>query len=105
MGEIKDYLQQVKRILTKVLGDRFNGLILYGSTARGDNMPDSDIDLLVLLNDSVSLTKDLKTIIKNIYSIQLDANRTIHALPVNFRDYQTGEYALYRNIKKEGVII
>lgn len=32
-------------------GDRLRGLFLFGSRARGDNRPDSDYDVAVVLND------------------------------------------------------
>lgn len=42
-------IQNCKEILEKHYGDRFAGLILCGSQARGQAEAGSDIDLLVLL--------------------------------------------------------
>ena len=41
-------IQKCKKLLEKHYGDRFAGLILYGSQARGQAEGGSDIDLLVL---------------------------------------------------------
>ena len=41
-------IQRCKEILEKHYGDRFAGLILYGSQARGQAEAGSDIDLLVV---------------------------------------------------------
>jgi hypothetical protein len=53
-------IQKCKEILEKHYGDRFAGLILYGSQARGQAETGSDIDLLVWLQASF----DLKQIIR-----------------------------------------
>ena len=34
---------------------------------------------------------------------KLEVLRPIHAKPVNEKDYAAGEYALYRNAKREGI--
>ena len=48
-AEEKSALIQFKTDLKKVLGDRFIELRLFGSKARGDDRPDSDIDVLVIV--------------------------------------------------------
>ena len=50
----EEILKQVKTRLKAKYGDRLCGIILYGSEARGDAEPDSDIDLLVLLKGPVN---------------------------------------------------
>lgn len=98
----QDTLRQIKDNLAKTYGERLRGVILYGSEARGDASEDSDIDLLVLLTGPIRLWKELTAIIDAIYSIQLDVERSIHAIPVNVDDYEAGEYSLYRNVRREG---
>lgn len=66
-------------------------------------MPDSDIDLLVILDGGVNLWEDISKIVDAIYPLQLEVMRPIHALPVAAADYEAGEYALYRNAKREGI--
>jgi predicted nucleotidyltransferase len=41
----------LKQALTDRYGDRLRGILLYGSRARGDFGPESDYDVVVLLND------------------------------------------------------
>ncbi len=89
--------------LQAAFGDRLQGVVLYGSEARGEAGPDSDIDLLVLLEGPVNLGKDLWTAIEAVYPVQLETDRPIHPMPVDARSYEAGEFALYRNAKREGV--
>jgi uncharacterized protein len=96
-------LAKIKARLQEVYGDRLRGVVLYGSEARGEATPDSDIDLLVLLTGPVTLGRDLRTIIHALYPLQLEMDRILEAFPVDEEDYLRGEYAWYRNVQKEGI--
>lgn len=96
---------QIKHRLRAAFGERLKGVVLYGSEARGEKTEDSDVDLLVLLDGPVSLLRDLETIVHALYPLQLQIFRPIHAVPVNADAYEAGEFGLYRNAKKEGVML
>src|SRR6266545_4040140 len=42
-------LSELRRELARILGDRFEAAYLFGSRARGDQRPDSDLDVLVVV--------------------------------------------------------
>jgi len=42
-------LRKIKAELARLYGPRLAGVVLYGSRARGDHRPDSDIDLIALI--------------------------------------------------------
>ena len=46
------YLQAFKDGLLERLGDELIALVLYGSVARGEARPESDVDLLIILRDA-----------------------------------------------------
>ena len=98
-------LNHIKDRLEDAYGDRLQGIILYGSEARGEAEPDSDIDLLVLLSGPIELWNDIRTNVDSLYDLQLEVIRPIHAMPVDVEVFQAGEYAVYRNAKREGVFI
>jgi len=98
-------LQDMKARLQTAFGERFRGLVLYGSEARGEATQESDIDLLVLLEGPVFLWDDLTTIINALYPLQLEVLRPIEAIPVDIGEYEAGDYSLYRSAKEEGIVV
>ena len=96
---------RLKAHLHKAFGNRLQGVVLYGSEARREATPESDIDLLVLLTGPVALGQDLWTCIDALYPLQLEMGRPIHPLPVDAKVYEKGEYALYRNARRDGVLV
>lgn len=96
---------RLKTHIQKAFGDRLRGVVLYGSEARHDATPESDIDLLVLLAGPVALGQDLWTCIDALYPLQLEIGRPIHPLLVDAAVYEKGEYALYRNVRRDGVLV
>jgi uncharacterized protein len=102
---IRETIQKCKIALKDYYGARLNGLILYGSAARGQSGPASDIDLLVLLNQPVDYFSELRQIIDLLYPIQLESDQLISARPVPLEDYEMGRIALYRNAKREGIAV
>ena len=96
-------LSGMRKTLEGVFAQRLRGVILFGSQARGEDTPDSDIDLLVLLDGPVDLGDDLKAAIKTLYPLVLELGRPIHPLPVDIREYEAQEFPLYRNAKREGI--
>jgi predicted nucleotidyltransferase len=96
---------RIHALLDDAFGDRLQGVVLYGSEARGTADSDSDADLLVLLRGPMALGNDLKTIIDALYPLQLEVERPIHALPVEATVYAEGEFLLYRNARKEGILL
>ena len=56
--QMKDLLKQYISEIQRLYGAHLHQIILYGSYARGDFTPDSDIDLMILLDLSDSEIKE-----------------------------------------------
>lgn len=105
MDSSNQIVQQCKEVLAKQYGKRLKGVILYGSLARGDGTPASDIDLLVLLEPPVDYFAELWNLIEILYPIQLESEQLISAKPVSVSDFELGSLSLYRNARREGVAV
>lgn len=96
-------LRDIKARLTVVYGARLRGVILYGSEARGEGRPDSDIDVLALLDGPVVTWQAVKAASEAVYPLILNTGRTIDVMPVNIRDYEKGDAPLYLSAARDGV--
>ncbi|MBE9119156.1 nucleotidyltransferase domain-containing protein [Lusitaniella coriacea LEGE 07157] len=53
--KLKSILNQLRSHFEQIYGDRLVKMVLFGSQARGDARPDSDIDVLIVLKGEVNL--------------------------------------------------
>ncbi len=108
----KNELQVItKRIIEEafnLLADKIYKIILYGSYARGDFTPESDVDVIILLNcskDEVRLYRKQVSRLSSRIGLQNDVEISI--LLRDRASYEEGMKVLpfYRNINQEGIIL
>lgn len=58
--ELKSILDKLAESLINVYRDKLKSVILYGSFARGTAAPESDIDVLVLVDSPLEELKNIK---------------------------------------------
>jgi len=105
MAAMDEIVIKCRAVLEKHYGSRFKGLVLYGSVARKGADPTSDIDLLVLLRPPFDYFHELRQLIDVLYPIQLESERLISAKPVPLDEFEEGRLQLYRNAKREGILL
>jgi uncharacterized protein len=98
-------LMHLKQDLQDLYGDQLLHLTLFGSQARGDAEPGSDIDLLVVLKSLVNPGEEIKRTGKIIADLSLHYEVVISCLFMSETHYQTRNGSLLRNIRKEGVLL
>lgn len=99
----QELLVEIRVRLAAVHGSRLRGVVLYGSEARGEATPDSDIDVLVLLDDPIDFGRDLERNLQALYAFSLELGHPISALPISAQGYATIDCPLYRNARREGI--
>ena len=60
--KLQTILAELKSRLEALYGDRLVNLVLYGSQARGDAEPGSDIDVLVVLRGPVNAGEEISRV-------------------------------------------
>lgn len=92
----------------QIYGEKLSEVILYGSCARGDNAPDSDIDILLLLAVEPQEIGAERNKIFDV-SDKLDLEYDVVLAPVLQSKAVYEKYlpvsAFYQNVLKEGVKI
>jgi len=100
--------EAIHRFLRRV-ADRYDlaGAILYGSRARGNHRPDSDVDVAVLLKgEHQKVLKVALAMSDMAYDVLLETGINISPLPVWLDEWERPERysnpTLLRNIAREG---
>ncbi len=101
-------LSDVKVEVLKVFGDKLRQLILFGSYARNEQDNESDIDIMILAEESeVELRKNRPLVADIIAELTMKHEKLISITQVPYKRYH--EYLdvlpFYRNVYEEGVEI
>ena len=105
---IHDIVYSFATQLKKVLGTKLSKIILYGSYARGDFQPNSDVDIMILVTMSDTDIKKIENQIYDIaYDIELETGLIISPIIKNEENYIYWLETLpfYKNVETEGVVI
>jgi predicted nucleotidyltransferase len=95
---------EIRARLEAIFAGRLREVILFGSEARNEAQADSDIDILVVLEEPIRFGHDLDQITRALYPFQLQIpERPLQAIPASEQHYRSGEYALYRQARSEGI--
>ncbi|MDE5088224.1 MAG: nucleotidyltransferase domain-containing protein [Trichodesmium sp. St16_bin2-tuft] len=101
--QLKEIIAKTRLGLENLYGQQLDRLILFGSQARGDARPDSDIDLLIVLKNSFDYSQESDRISYLIADICLEYTVVISCVFATLQKYQEYDGGLFRNIRQEGI--
>jgi predicted nucleotidyltransferase len=109
-SRIEPRVQEAVRLFLQRVSDahHIDGAILFGSRARRDHRPDSDVDVAVLLHGRQGPFLDTKLALADIaYDVLLETGILIQPLPVWEDEWEHPDHAanprLIRTIAREGL--
>lgn len=95
-------VQAVAADLRKLYGKRLRKVVLFGSWARGDAHPESDIDVLVVLDRVDDWWREHQRMSDILYRHSLENDTVVSALVVSEPEYATAQRPVLIRIRAEG---
>lgn len=89
--------------LEQIYGNRLRGVYLYGSAARDQLTPESDIDIAVVLDKLTNRYAELKRTSKIGSDLTLETSSLVMFLFVDETDFRNGRFSIHRAIKEQGI--
>ncbi len=97
-------LARIKKQVKEI--DPLADIILYGSRARGDSRPDSDWDILILVNSIADIETE-KIFRHKLFDVELDLGEAVSTYVYNKQEWNSKYWMtpLFKNISNEGIVI
>lgn len=98
-------LTEMRRYIEELYGDRLFKIVLYGSQARGDARPDSDIDLSIVLQEPVDFVTEIKKTSYFVSHLCLKHDVLVSCVFLGKEQFLHENGAFFRNVRREGIAV
>jgi predicted nucleotidyltransferase len=105
MAQMEAILRALRREMARVLGDRLEQFLLFGSQARGEARPDSDIDILVVVRGECDTADLIRRTSSIVAALSLRYDVVISRAFVSRERYEREQSPFLLNVRREGVAI
>jgi predicted nucleotidyltransferase len=103
--KLRTILAELRRRFEALYGERLVQMVLFGSQARGDAKPGSDIDVLVVLKDPVHPGDEVEKTGGIVAELSLQYAEVISCVFIGEDRFRHRYGPLLRNIRREGMPI
>lgn len=105
---IDNVCSEIVNHLQTVMNEDLLQIILYGSCARGDYSPDSDIDIAIILKcDRLTSKKYSTLLVAEATELAMKYYSIVNfvCLPLDEFEKNSSWYPYFHNIQKEGIVL
>jgi predicted nucleotidyltransferase len=96
-------LNELKSGLVALYGDRLFSVILFGSHAREEANSESDIDVMVVLEDPVNAIEERAKMSSLFWYFLRQYDELVSIIPISKSRFLAGEISFLRVVKREGI--
>jgi predicted nucleotidyltransferase len=104
-SDLPAILATLRSQLALLLGDHLEAVYLYGSQARGDARPDSDIDVLVVLRGDFEYFDLIEKTSYVAADLSLENDTVISLAFVSKEAFENFRIPFHLNVQREGILI
>jgi predicted nucleotidyltransferase len=98
-------LRKLQQGLQHELGDQLEDILLFGSRARGESRPDSDVDVLILLKGEFDYGELIRRTSSLVAALSLENDIVISRAFATKARFETEQSPFYINVRREAVPI
>lgn len=102
-SQIDIVLGRLRTELAQIYGKRLKGVYLFGSYARHEAVQESDIDVLIVLNDVENYSAEIDRTGELISDLSLELGTTISRVFTSEQRWLTDQSNFYLNVREEAV--
>jgi len=102
---VQETLRHTTDALRQMYGPRLERVILFGSHARGDARPDSDIDVLVVLEGPVDIMTEARRTSRLALRAAAERDTALSFVHLSDEEFADLRRPLVRSIRDEGIVV
>ena len=102
---MQELLHEFRERVDQIYGDRLLQVILFGSEARGDAGPESDIDMVLVFRGEVVPGQEITRLGPLLAEFNLRFARLISVVPLSAAQYEATDEPFLRQVRQEGIAV
>jgi len=103
--KLPEIIASIQNWFRTYYGEQAVQIILYGSQAREEAKPDSDIDLLIVMKHSFNYSNEIQKTSHFIQELSLNYNTVISRAFISEQRFHQEKSPFILNVQKEGIIL
>jgi predicted nucleotidyltransferase len=101
--KLRKILAELQQYLTELYRERLVDVVLFGSQARGDAVPGSDIDVMIVLKGAVDPFEEIDRTGDFVAALSLKYDTLVSRIFISEDRFRSEQSPLMINVRREGV--